>query len=80
MLCAQLEEDFVRANPEWVKELEIMVSTKVGAVVSCCGEGPGRAGRCPGATLDSSRSQQIRRVASCCADVPCRARTVQECD
>ena len=25
----QLEEDFVRANPEWVKELEIMVATKV---------------------------------------------------
>ena len=25
----QLEEDFVKANPEWVKELEIMVATKV---------------------------------------------------
>ena len=29
--CLQLEEEFVRANPEWVKELEIMVTTKVGA-------------------------------------------------
>ena len=28
-LLLQLEEDFVRANPEWVKELEIMVATKV---------------------------------------------------
>lgn len=27
--CMQLEEDFVRANPDWVKELEIMVTTKV---------------------------------------------------
>ena len=25
----QLEEDFVKANQEWVKELEIMVATKV---------------------------------------------------
>jgi hypothetical protein len=32
--CAQLEEDFVRANPDWVKELEIMVSTKVGSGVT----------------------------------------------
>ena len=29
-LGLQLEEDFVKANPEWVKELEIMVTTKVG--------------------------------------------------
>jgi hypothetical protein len=33
-LPPQLEEEFVRANPEWVKELEIMVTTKV-CVVSC---------------------------------------------
>lgn len=26
--CPQLEEEFVKANPEWVKELEIMVTTK----------------------------------------------------
>ena len=29
----QLEEDFVKANPEWVKELEIMVATKVKAEI-----------------------------------------------
>jgi meiotic recombination protein SPO11 len=29
----QLEEDFVRANPDWVHELEIMVSTKVKAEI-----------------------------------------------
>ena len=28
-----LEEDFVKANPEWVKELEIMVTTKVKAEI-----------------------------------------------
>ena len=28
-----LEEDFVRCNPEWVRELEIMVSTKVKAEI-----------------------------------------------
>jgi meiotic recombination protein SPO11 len=26
-LC-QLEEDFVKANPEWVKELELMMKSK----------------------------------------------------
>ena len=31
MLPAQLEEDFVKANQEWVKELEIMVATKARA-------------------------------------------------
>ncbi len=29
----QLEEDFVKANPEWVKELEIMVASKVKAEI-----------------------------------------------
>ena len=29
--AAQLEEDFVKANQDWVKELEIMVATKVHA-------------------------------------------------
>jgi len=29
----QLEEDFVKANPEWVKELEIMVTTRVKAEI-----------------------------------------------
>ncbi len=29
----QLEEDFIRANPEWVKELEIMISSKVKAEI-----------------------------------------------
>jgi meiotic recombination protein SPO11 len=24
----QLEEDFIKANPEWVKELQIMLDTK----------------------------------------------------
>ena len=24
-----MEEDFIKANPEWVKELQIMVTTKV---------------------------------------------------
>ncbi|CAK0781029.1 DNA topoisomerase 6 subunit A [Coccomyxa viridis] len=28
-----LEEDFIRANPEWVKELEIMISSKVKAEI-----------------------------------------------
>jgi meiotic recombination protein SPO11 len=25
---AQVEEDFIKANPEWVKELELMLQTK----------------------------------------------------
>jgi meiotic recombination protein SPO11 len=29
----QLEEDFVKANPEWVAELEIMVQSKVKAEI-----------------------------------------------
>jgi len=29
----QMEEDFIKANPEWVKELEIMVQTKVKAEI-----------------------------------------------
>ena len=29
----QLEEDFVKANPEWIKELEIMVQSKVKAEI-----------------------------------------------
>lgn len=29
----QLEEDFVKANPDWVTELEIMVQTKVKAEI-----------------------------------------------
>lgn len=29
----QLEEDFVKANPDWVKELEIMVTSKVKAEI-----------------------------------------------
>lgn len=29
----QLEEDFIKANPEWVKELQIMVSSKVKAEI-----------------------------------------------
>ncbi len=33
LACLQLEEDFVKANPEWVKELEIMVTTKVKAEI-----------------------------------------------
>ena len=29
LLCrVQMEEDFVKANPEWVKELETMVDSK----------------------------------------------------
>eukprot|EP00887_Chlorella_sp_A99_P005729 scaffold1.g5729.t1 len=28
-----LEEEFVRANPEWVKELEIMVASRVKAEI-----------------------------------------------
>jgi hypothetical protein len=27
-LGMQLEEDFIRSNPEWVKELELMLQTK----------------------------------------------------
>lgn len=29
----QMEEDFVKANPEWVAELQIMVQTKVKAEI-----------------------------------------------
>lgn len=29
----QIEEDFIKANPEWVKELEIMTQTKVKAEI-----------------------------------------------
>lgn len=32
-MVPQLEEDFVKANPEWVKELQIMVNTKVKAEI-----------------------------------------------
>lgn len=32
-LLPQLEEDFVKANPDWVKELQIMVTTKVKAEI-----------------------------------------------
>lgn len=32
-LCPQLEEDFIKANVEWVKELEIMISSKVKAEI-----------------------------------------------
>jgi hypothetical protein len=39
-LLPQLEEDFVKANPDWVKELQIMVTTKVKAEIQarrhCC--------------------------------------------
>lgn len=28
-----MEEDFIKANPEWVKELEIMTQTKVKAEI-----------------------------------------------
>ena len=31
--AVQLEEDFVKANPEWVRELEIMVQSKVKAEI-----------------------------------------------
>lgn len=27
-LCMQLEEDFIKANPEWVAELELMLKKK----------------------------------------------------
>ena len=27
--CAQLEEDFIKSNPDWVAELQIMVTSKV---------------------------------------------------
>jgi len=27
-LLLQLEEDFIKCNPEWVKELELMLKTK----------------------------------------------------
>jgi hypothetical protein len=29
----QMEEDFIQANPEWVKELEIMATSKVKAEI-----------------------------------------------
>ena len=29
----QLEEDFIKANPDWVAELQIMVTTKVKAEI-----------------------------------------------
>ena len=32
-LCLQLEEEFVQANPAWVQELEIMVTSKVKAEI-----------------------------------------------
>ncbi len=32
-LSLQMEEDFVKANPEWIKELEIMVQSKVKAEI-----------------------------------------------
>lgn len=32
-LHVKMEEDFVKANPEWVKELEIMNSSKVKAEI-----------------------------------------------
>lgn len=32
-MLAQMEEEFIQANPEWVSELEIMVSTKVKAEI-----------------------------------------------
>ncbi len=32
-LLLQMEEDFVKANPEWIKELEIMVQSKVKAEI-----------------------------------------------
>ena len=31
--CVQMEEDFIQANPQWVKELEIMTRTKVKAEI-----------------------------------------------
>jgi len=33
LLLLQMEEDFVKANPEWIKELEIMVQSKVKAEI-----------------------------------------------
>lgn len=33
LLVPQMEEDFVKANPEWIKELEIMVQSKVKAEI-----------------------------------------------
>lgn len=38
VVLAQLEEDFVKANPEWVTELQIMVNSKVKAEIQvlCC--------------------------------------------
>ena len=30
---SQMEEDFIKANPDWVKELEIMTQTKVKAEI-----------------------------------------------
>lgn len=33
LVCPQLEEDFIQANAEWVKELEIMISSKVKAEI-----------------------------------------------
>jgi meiotic recombination protein SPO11 len=32
-VCPQLEEDFIQANAEWVKELEIMIASKVKAEI-----------------------------------------------
>ena len=32
-MCPQLEEDFIQANAEWVKELEIMIASKVKAEI-----------------------------------------------
>jgi DNA topoisomerase VI subunit A len=29
----QMEEDFIKVNPDWVRELEIMVTTKVKAEI-----------------------------------------------
>lgn len=33
LIGVQMEEDFIMANPEWVKELEIMTRTKVKAEI-----------------------------------------------
>lgn len=33
LVGTQMEEDFIMANPEWVKELEIMTKTKVKAEI-----------------------------------------------
>lgn len=32
-MCLQLEEEFIQANPEWVKELEIMICSKIKAEI-----------------------------------------------